>query len=93
MPPKELAEIIDAKSTPSLVLSPDNKYYILVQPQEMPDLSELAQPELRLAGLRINPKNYGTSRGRLYTSIEIHQLEGIKEIKSRLELIRVDIQQ
>jgi len=81
MPPKELAEIIDAKSTPSLVLSPDNKYYILVQPQEMPDLSELAQPELRLAGLRINPKNYGTSRGRLYTSIEIHQLEGIKEIK------------
>ncbi|MHC1702565.1 MAG: prolyl oligopeptidase family serine peptidase [Tenuifilaceae bacterium] len=81
MPPKELVEIIDAKSTPSLVLSPDNKYYILVQPQEMPDLSELAQPELKLAGLRINPKNYGTRRGRLFTSIEIHQLEVTKEIK------------
>lgn len=81
LPVKELAEIIDAKTTPTLNLSPDNKYYILAQPQEMPDLAELAQPELRLAGLRINPKNHGASRGRLYTNIEIRSLDGIKEIK------------
>lgn len=71
-PVRELAEIIDAKSTPVIRISPDNTSYILAQPQEMPDLSELAQPELRLAGLRINPSNFGTSRSRFYLNLSIH---------------------
>jgi dipeptidyl aminopeptidase/acylaminoacyl peptidase len=79
-PVKELADIIDAKTTPYFSLSPDNKHYVLVQPQEMPDLAELAQPELRLAGLRINPKNHGASRGRFYTGIELRRLDGTKDM-------------
>ncbi len=79
-PVKELAEIIDAPSTPIIRLSPDNKTFILAQPQEMPDLAELAQAELRLAGLRINPANFTQSRSRYYQNLSIQVIGNPKII-------------
>ena len=37
----------------------------------MPDLADLAQPELKIAGVRINPNNYGASNPRTYSKFEI----------------------
>jgi dipeptidyl aminopeptidase/acylaminoacyl peptidase len=46
----------------------------------LPTIAELAQPELRLAGLRFNPKTNGPSRGRHDTSLELQALPDGKAI-------------
>ncbi len=70
-PPQELLSLIEAPSTPSFSVSPNKQTYLLAYPQDMPDLMELAQPELKIAGTRINPSNYGQSNTRSYAKFEI----------------------
>ena len=40
----------------------------------LPSIADLAQPELRLAGLRFNPRTNGPSRGRYITSLMLQAL-------------------
>lgn len=61
-PPAAIAELLNVSPTPSLSLSPDRKWGLLSERNGLPPIEELAQPELRLAGLRINPRNNGRSR-------------------------------
>jgi dipeptidyl aminopeptidase/acylaminoacyl peptidase len=46
----------------------------------LPSIVDLAQPELRLAGLRFNPKTSGPGRGRYVTSLKLKALPNGKEI-------------
>lgn len=74
-PPKEVLEIVDAPSTPRISINPPNSHILLAFPQEMPDISALAVEELRLAGMRINPRNYGQSRTNFYEKLVIKPME------------------
>ena len=78
-PAKELLDIIDAPTTPSLGLSPTREYVMFAYPQEMPDIAEMAQPELRLAGIRINPENFGASKPRLVQKITLRKFDAKEE--------------
>jgi dipeptidyl aminopeptidase/acylaminoacyl peptidase len=62
MPPQVLADIIDAPPTPGVSISPDNQWLLHLERPGYPPIAEVAQPELRLAGLRINPRSNGPSR-------------------------------
>lgn len=62
LPPKAIADLIDAPPTPGVNVSPDHTWLLLTEPPALPPISELAEPELRLAGLRINPRTNGASR-------------------------------
>ena len=78
-PPKAIVDIVDALPTPGVALSPTGgaagKRWILIEHfSGLPTIAELAQPELRLAGLRFNPKTDGPSRGRYDTSLELQAL-------------------
>ena len=44
----------------------------------LPSIADLAQPELRLAGLRFNPKTNGPSRGRYVTAVSYTHLDVYK---------------
>jgi hypothetical protein len=44
------------------MLAPDGRTLLLAEQPGLPGIAEVAQPELRLAGLRINPRNNGPSR-------------------------------
>ncbi len=74
-PAKELLDLLDAPVTPSFSISPSKQAYLLAYPMDMPDLSELAQPELKVAGLRINPNNFGSSNPRSYSKFELVDLK------------------
>jgi dipeptidyl aminopeptidase/acylaminoacyl peptidase len=63
-PPAELARLVDAPLTPLVSASPDGAVLLLMERASLPPLAELAAPELRLAGLRINPRTNGPSRTR-----------------------------
>ncbi len=75
-PPPELAELVDAPRTPALNLSPDRSLFLLLERPSLPSIAELAEPELRLAGLRINPRNSGPSRTQSYTGITLRAIDG-----------------
>ncbi|MDQ3821140.1 MAG: hypothetical protein M3362_26130, partial [Acidobacteriota bacterium] len=54
-PPKEIEDVLNAPVTPVGSLSPTRDYMLLVTGIRYPPIAELAQPMLRLAGIRINP--------------------------------------
>ncbi|MCH7873013.1 MAG: S9 family peptidase, partial [Planctomycetes bacterium] len=79
MPPKAVADLIDASPTPGVSFSPDKSYMIIMDRPSMPPIAELAQPELRLAGTRINPRTNGRSRGRYSIRLTIKDVADGRE--------------
>ena len=63
-PPAPIGDIIDASPTPSVSISPQGDVLAVIDRAGFPDITELAEPELRLAGVRINPRNNGLANGR-----------------------------
>lgn len=61
-PPEEIRAIVDASPTPSLSFSPDKDQVLFLQRRALPPLSYLARPELKLAGMRIDPEYNTRSR-------------------------------
>lgn len=77
-PPKTMIDLVDARLTPSVEVSPgdgQNSRWLLIEAiSALPSIADLAQPELRLAGLRFNPKTNGPSRGRYVTALSLKAL-------------------
>jgi dipeptidyl aminopeptidase/acylaminoacyl peptidase len=70
-PPEEMVKLVDAPPTPSVWISPDGVWMLLLGQPSLPSIEEVAQPELRIAGLRINPATNGQSRLYFYNSIKL----------------------
>ncbi|MCJ8209519.1 prolyl oligopeptidase family serine peptidase [Mucilaginibacter sp. RS28] len=62
MPPKEMADLLLAKPTPGVSIDSRAEWMLLSDRNSYPSVEELARPELRIAGLRINPNNFALSR-------------------------------
>ena len=62
MPPKEMADLLLAKATPTVSINSKADWMLLSTHDSYPSVAELAMPELRIAGLRINPDNFSPSR-------------------------------
>jgi dipeptidyl aminopeptidase/acylaminoacyl peptidase len=74
-PSPALAAIVDAPLPPVPVLSPDRRTLLLLDRPEAPTIAELAQPELRLAGQRINPATNGPSRASFFTGLTFKPID------------------
>ena len=61
-PPKAILDVLDAPANPFISVSPVKDRLLLATPVRYPSIAELAEPMLRLAGLRINPKTNGPHR-------------------------------
>ena len=81
IPPKAIADLVDAPITPNVRLSPDKKHLLILERASLPSIEELSQPELRLAGLRINPMTNGRSRANSYKGILIQNIKSGKQKK------------
>ncbi|XP_024379189.1 probable glutamyl endopeptidase, chloroplastic [Physcomitrium patens] len=79
LPPKEIREIVDAPPIPALSFSPKRDEIVFLQRRSLPPVAEFAKPELKLAGIRIDPDYNSGSRMSFYTGISIRKLldEGI----------------
>ncbi|MEG1679679.1 MAG: S9 family peptidase, partial [Stenotrophomonas sp.] len=62
LPSAALQAVVDAPRAPSLYLSPKRDLTALLQTPALPSIAQVAAPELKLAGLRINPKTVSDSR-------------------------------
>ena len=81
MPPKAIADLVDAPVTPNISISPDKKNILILERASLPSIEELSQPELRLAGLRISPMTNGRSRANSYKGILIQNIKSGKQKK------------
>ncbi|WP_409450015.1 prolyl oligopeptidase family serine peptidase [Brevundimonas sp.] len=77
-PPAPIAQILDAKPNPGVSISPDRKTLLLTDRANLPAIAELAEPMLRLAGYRINPKNNGPANSRVswLTGLSFQTVDG-----------------
>ncbi|MDZ7302852.1 MAG: prolyl oligopeptidase family serine peptidase [candidate division KSB1 bacterium] len=83
-PPKEVVAILDAPPTPIVRVSPRKNAMALVAYRPHPSIELLAQPFLRLAGLRINPELGCRQRLMQYTGLSITWLQPSRMIKVEL---------
>lgn len=74
LPPAEILQLADIKAPSLSLVSRNNTYLALLDRSLYKSLQELAETELRLAGLRINPENFSQSRGTFYTGLKIQRL-------------------
>ena len=81
MPPAPLQAIVDAPRAPTLSLSPKRNLAAVLPTPSLPSIGEVAQPELKLAGLRINPRTYSASRFSFHTGLGLLDIDTQKEIK------------
>ena len=80
-PPKAIVDIMAAEPLPSVALSPTRDLIALTTRSGLPPIAEVAQPMLRLGGMRINPRNNGPHRGATGTGITLKTIAGSAERK------------
>lgn len=80
-PPKILEDLLLAPPTPTVSFDEKGKFMLVMERSQYPDVEELAQPELRIAGLRINPRNFGPSRANFITNFKIKDIVTGNEIQ------------
>ena len=81
VPPKTVSDLLLAKPAPSVNVNEKGEWMLLTDYNSYPSVEELAQPELRIAGLRINPKNYAPSRQNFINNLYLKNITTGKELK------------
>lgn len=80
-PPKEVLDILNAPPTPNIFVSPTRDRVLLINPLRYPPIADLAQPMLRIAGLRINPKTNARHHPPRNAAYTLKWISNGKEIK------------
>jgi len=68
-PAQEIIDIVDAAPSPGASLGPDGNTLLLLDYPALPVIADLAAPEYRLAGRRINPDNHTVSQTRYISGL------------------------
>ena len=80
LPPPALQAVADAPTPPRLVLSPKREWAALLQTPPLPGIAEVAQPELKLAGLRLHPRTRSRSEFSLANELRLMRVADAQEI-------------
>ncbi|CAM3502389.1 alpha/beta hydrolase family protein [Aequorivita lipolytica] len=70
-PPKEILELVDAPLAPTVWIDSKGENVVLFYRDAYKSIAELSEAELRLGGLRINPKTNIGSRTRFYNNVKV----------------------
>ena len=81
LPPKDIADLLLAKPTPLISVDRKGEWMLVIGRNSYPPVEELAQPELRIAGLRFNPDNFSPSRQNFISELSLKNLRTGKEYK------------
>ncbi|MDX1677234.1 S9 family peptidase, partial [Arsukibacterium sp.] len=94
-PAADVTAIVDAAPSPGASLSPDGSVLLSLQFPALPSLTDLAAPEHRLAGVRINPANNGPSQPRYIAGVKLIDIASgksreIKGLPANLKVIAAE---
>lgn len=90
-PAQAIIDIVDAPPAPGVSAGPDPSTLLLMDFPALPRLRDLAAPELRLAGRRINPDNNGPSQPRYVAGLRLLDTESgdVREVTGLPENARI----
>ncbi|MAZ72680.1 MAG: S9 family peptidase, partial [Flavobacteriaceae bacterium] len=80
-PPKEILDLVDAPLAPSVLLDDAAENVVLLYRDAYKSIEELSETELRLGGLRINPKTNIGSRTNYYNNIKVKKALATTEMQ------------
>jgi dipeptidyl aminopeptidase/acylaminoacyl peptidase len=80
-PPQEILDVLNAPPPPLISVNPSRDYAILMQPLRYPPIAEVAQPMLRLAGLRIDIRTNGPHLPPYSTAYTIKRLSDASDMR------------
>lgn len=80
MPPKDIADLLLAKPTPAVSIDGKAEWMLLSERNPYPTVEELGQPEVRIAGLRLNPANFSPSRQTFINGFKLKNIKTGKEV-------------
>jgi dipeptidyl aminopeptidase/acylaminoacyl peptidase len=83
-PPKAILDVMDAPVTPTLLISPTSDFALEGHAVPYPPIAELAEPMLRIAGIRINPKTNGLHNVVFLTDLSLRKIPSGAEVKLQL---------
>src|SRR2546423_716013 len=83
-PPQEVLDVLNAPVTPTAFISPARDRILLATGVRYPSIADLAQPMLRLAGLRINPNTSGPHRAQYFVAYTLKHIADGAETKITL---------
>lgn len=79
LPPTDVADMLLAKRPASVSIDNKGEWMLLSESNSYAEMEELAAPELKIAGLRINPRNAGPSRQNLVHTLKLRNTLTKKE--------------
>ena len=79
-PPAPIGDILASPPPPAASLSPTRDRLALVTTERYPSVAQLAEPTLRLAGVKINPRTNGRARETKITGVTFLALADRKEV-------------
>lgn len=74
-PPKAIADLVLAKPTPTISVDNQGEWMLLMQRNSYPSVEELGQPEIRVAGMRMNPNNFSASRQTFINTLSLKDIK------------------
>jgi dipeptidyl aminopeptidase/acylaminoacyl peptidase len=76
LPPKRLVDIVDAPTTPDVTIDPTQQSILYMDRSDMPTIVDLSKEELRLGGIRVDPRSNGPSRSSYFISLSVSNIHG-----------------
>jgi dipeptidyl aminopeptidase/acylaminoacyl peptidase len=80
-PPQVIMDLALAKPTPGVSVDNKGEWMLIIERNSYPTVEELGQPEVRVAGMRINPNNFSLSRQNFINNFTLKNLKTGKEYK------------
>lgn len=82
-PPKEILDLVDIDPTPYLYMDSEGDRGVFISRDAFKSLEDLAQAEVRLGGLRIDPVTNGRSRKTYYKNIVVMDLKSGEKLETK----------
>lgn len=83
-PPEVIVKMLEAPAPPAVSLSPDGRWMLIVEREEMAPISEFTRPMARVAGMRLDPKTNGPHGPRRFVGIVVKDVR--EGAETRVEL-------
>ncbi len=80
-PPDTIAPLLDSRWAPSVRISPDRAWMLELDRPSLPPMAELAEPQVKVAGIKLNPNTNSPAREYGFTGITLRPQGAAKKVE------------
>ena len=84
-PPNEILELVDVSLPPRVLIDENKKFMVHLFRDSYKSIIELSNPEIKLAGLRLNPNSNSRSRTNYYNNVMISKMDQIDKSAKQIK--------